>query len=275
MPGIRRLVVYGAVTGLLTAGAVTASMQVAHADTPFGSCTGDGGNPAPWDCTINVTAIPSMSALTVTVTDAASEDVTIDVATLSCTYGTTTDSEPPSSETGATPLTDDVTPLPLTAQTGTCDVVVNMSLPSADPTPLTDYTATLSYTPIASATPTPSATPASSSAPVHPVKGYDGKCVDDNGNSSANRAKIQIWGCNGSDKAENWTYSNGEFVHNGKCLNDQGNGGNRSHVILYSCNGGVEREVEPAGQRRAQAARPTMARCAWTTRAPRPRTAPS
>jgi hypothetical protein len=27
-------------------------------------------------------------------------------------------------------------------------------------------------------------------------------------------------------------------VHNGRCLNDQGNGGSRSKVILYACNGG-------------------------------------
>ena len=73
---------------------------------------------------------------------------------------------------------------------------------------------------------------------MHPVKGYDGKCVDDNGNSSANRAKIQIWGCSGSDQAENWKYSSSELVHNGKCLNDKGNGGSGSKVILYSCNGG-------------------------------------
>jgi hypothetical protein len=72
---------------------------------------------------------------------------------------------------------------------------------------------------------------------VHPVKGYDGKCLDDKRNSSANGAEIVIWSCSGTDQAENWKYSNDEFIHNGKCMNDQGGGGNRSHVILYSCNG--------------------------------------
>ena len=68
--------------------------------------------------------------------------------------------------------------------------------------------------------------------------GFDGKCLDDKGNSSANRAAVVIWSCSGSDQAENWKYSNSEFIHNGKCLNDQGNGGSRSKVILCCCNGG-------------------------------------
>ena len=60
MRGIRRLVVYGAVTGLLTAGAVTASMEVAHADTPFGSCYRGRGQPRSLGLHHdNVTAIPS------------------------------------------------------------------------------------------------------------------------------------------------------------------------------------------------------------------------
>ena len=41
MRGIRRLVVYTAATGLLTAGAVSASMEVAHANTVLGHCSGD------------------------------------------------------------------------------------------------------------------------------------------------------------------------------------------------------------------------------------------
>jgi hypothetical protein len=87
----------------------------------------------------------------------------------------------------------------------------------------------------AGATPTPTSP---SSAPVHPIKGFDGKCVSDKGNSSANRTKIIIWTCSGTDQAENWKFSNNEFIHNGKCLNDQGNGGSRSKVILWTCNGG-------------------------------------
>jgi hypothetical protein len=60
--------------------------------------------------------------------------------------------------------------------------------------------------------------------------------VDDSGNSSANKAKVQIWTCNTKDKAQLWTYSGGELIHNGKCLNDQAWGGNRTKQILYTCN---------------------------------------
>jgi len=242
MRGIRRLVVYGAVTGLLAVGAVTGTLEVAHAQTQIGQCTGEQGNTVAWACTITET-IPSTSGISVTVTDNsdANEDVAINVTTLSCTYGTDTQTEAASGETAETPVTYNISPLPLTSETGTCDVVVTMSLPASElstsgftPTP---YTADLDYTPIASATPTPTPTTTAPSASVHPVKGYDNKCLDDKGNSSANRAQVVIWSCSGTDQAQNWTFSNSEFIHNGKCLNDQGNGGIRSKVILWSCNG--------------------------------------
>ena len=74
---------------------------------------------------------------------------------------------------------------------------------------------------------------------MHPVKGYDGKCLDDKANSSANRTAIIIWTCSGTDQAEAWKYSDNEFIHNGKCLNDKADGGSRSKVILWTCNGGA------------------------------------
>jgi Ricin-type beta-trefoil lectin domain len=255
MRGIRRLVVYGAVTGLLAAGAVSASMEVAHADTEAPFCLGVSDNS--YKCTMSAT-ISDPASITVSVTDGTSrayEEVMVSVTTLSCTDSNGTESEPASSTEGVTPLTDDVVPLPATAD-GQCDVAVSVDLvppytsataecldttasptpiPTPDPTPTstpapcaTDYTATLSYT---SGAPSPGGS-------VHPVKGYGGKCLDDKGNSSANRAEVVIWSCSGSDQAENWKYSSNELVHNGKCLNDQGNGGRGSKVILYSCNGG-------------------------------------
>jgi hypothetical protein len=76
-----------------------------------------------------------------------------------------------------------------------------------------------------------------SAAPVsHEIKGYAGKCVDDNGNSSALRAKVQIWNCtNGA--AQQWSFSHGELRHGSLCLNDKANGGKGSPVILWTCNG--------------------------------------
>jgi non-reducing end alpha-L-arabinofuranosidase len=73
--------------------------------------------------------------------------------------------------------------------------------------------------------------------PAHVIKGYASKCVDDNENSSSLGTKIQIWGCNNDDDAQLWEYTNGELVHNGMCANDSAFGGSGSHVILWTCNG--------------------------------------
>ena len=247
MRGIRRLVVYTAVSGLLAAGAVSASMEVAHADTVVGHCIGAGDSTVHYQCTLTGT-VASPSAITVSVVDngttssgaTASEGVTVNVTTLSCTDSGGTASEPASSAMGSTPLTDNVAPLPSTAD-GQCNVTATVKLSASDSTVTgfapSQFTATLSYTPASSnPSPSPSPTPVSSGS-VHPIVGFDNKCVDDKGNSSANRAVVVIWSCSGSDPAENWQFSNSEFIHNGKCLNDQGNGASRSKVILWSCNG--------------------------------------
>ena len=240
MRGIRRLVVYTAVTGLLAAGAVSATMEVAHADTVVGHCIG--ATDTSFKCTVSAT-VAAPTAITVSVADngttssgaTASEGVTVKVTTLSCTDNSSTASEPASSTTGTTPLTDNVAPLPATAD-GQCNVSADVSLATTDTGTPSQFTATLSYTPSSSSpSPGPSPTPVTG-GPVHPVKGFDGKCLDDKGNS-ANRAVVVIWTCSGSDQAENWKFSNGEFIHNGKCMNDQGNGGSRSKVILWTCNG--------------------------------------
>jgi hypothetical protein len=245
MRGIRRLVVYTAVSGLLAAGAIGATMEVAHADGTVTTCIGAGDSTVPYQCTLDAT-VSSPSSITVSVTDdgttssgaTALEDVTVTVTTLTCTDSSSTASEPESSTTGSTPLTDNVTPLPATAD-GQCDVEATVSLPASDYTvtgfAATEFTAALSYTSSTPATASPGPPPVPAS--VHPVKGYKGTCLDDKGNSSANRAEVVIWSCNANDQAQNWKFSNNELTHNGKCLNDQGNGGSRSKVILWSCNG--------------------------------------
>ena len=121
--------------------------------------------------------------------------------------------------------------LPPTAD-GTCTVNASATLNSTVKARV-EFTGEVTYGP-AGTTSTPTSP---SSAPVHPIKGFDGKCVDDKRNSSANGTKIVIWTCSGTDQAENWKFSNNEFIHNGKCLNDQGNAGIRGKVILYTCNG--------------------------------------
>jgi hypothetical protein len=263
MRGIRRLVVCTAVSGLLAAGAITASMEVAHADTRVATCFGAADTATPYQCTLQGT-ISNPASITVGVTDSttgAYEEVMVSVTTLSCTDSAGTASGPQSGIQGRTPVTDNIAPLPATAD-GQCTVTATVHLvppysksayaeclnttaspsPVATPNPTptstppacpTGFTATLNYTSAASPSPSPTA----SGSSVHPVKGFDGKCLDDKGNSSANRAVVVIWSCSGSDPAENWQYSSSEFIHNGKCLNDQGNGGIRSKVILWTCNG--------------------------------------
>ena len=261
---IRRLIVCGAVSGLLAAGAVGISMEIAHADSTLTSCIGAADSSTAFQCTPSGT-VSNPATVTVTVNDDISGaydtvkvNWTVDCTDSSNTLGTA--GAPAASNTPVTlPLT-----LPTTSD-GTCHVSATVSLaapfsasapstcvtpsatPTATPTPTstattsptpcpTEFTASINYT--SNASPSPTASSSSTSSSVHPVKGYGGKCVDDNGNSSANRSKIQIWSCGGSDQAENWSFSNGELKHNGKCANDQGNAGSGGKVILYSCNGG-------------------------------------
>jgi len=91
-----------------------------------------------------------------------------------------------------------------------------------------------------SASPTP--TPASS-VPTGGVsgiiKGYDGKCVNDAGNSSRLRAEVVSYAC-GSAKGKTWRYASGELIHNNMCLNDKSNAGNGGKLILYYCNGSTD-----------------------------------
>jgi hypothetical protein len=245
MRGIRRLVVCAAATGLLAGGAVTASMEIAHADTVVKFC--DGTSSDSYACTVTGN-ISAPGAVTITLSATGTEDVAL-AWTVSCTDNASatpveTSGGATASLTSTATAPEGLTPLPSTAD-GTCTVTGNVSLPTSQPAPASgtftpsNFTAELSYTPAASSNPSPgpSPSPVPSSGPVHPIKGFGGKCVDDKGNSSANRAAIVIWSCSGTDQAENWKFSNGEFIHDGKCMNDQGNGGSGSKVILYTCNG--------------------------------------
>jgi len=238
MRGIRRLVVYTAVSGLIAAGAVTATMEVAHADGTVSRCLGVSTT---FECTLSAN-IQTPATMTVGVTDnsasSSNEEITTSY-TFTCTDANGTSPQAKGGETSKTPISEAITPLPATAADGTCQVTVTVGLPP-NPTTKDPFTATLSFTSVSSnPSPGPSPTPVTSSpGSVHPVIGFDGKCLDDRGNSSSNRAQVVIWSCSGSDPAQNWTFSNNEFIHNNKCLNDQGNAGSGGHVILYSCNGG-------------------------------------
>jgi hypothetical protein len=85
----------------------------------------------------------------------------------------------------------------------------------------------------------PSASPSSSpSAPAGGlVRGYDGKCLNDAGNSAADRTKVQIWTCSRASAAQQWTYRDDELTHRSMCVNAKGTAKNGAPVILWSCTG--------------------------------------
>ena len=89
------------------------------------------------------------------------------------------------------------------------------------------------------------------------------KCMDDNGNSSNNGTKIQIWTCTSGDAGQNFLFqpdtAPGQYANDGlsqlgtirihsKCLNIVNNGtANGSKIQLWSCNGGANEEWEITG----------------------------
>jgi hypothetical protein len=153
--------------------------------------------------------------VTLTVTVSASPDQQVSVYwTDTCDYGSGAGSNS-GSFTATTPVSRTIThPY---SQPDSCIVAASAQLSGAG-----DLTVSLSS----------SATAPSS----HEIKGYDAKCADDNGNSSADRAKVQIWSCV-NDASQQWSFSGGELKHGSMCMNDSGNAGNGGHVILWTCNG--------------------------------------
>jgi hypothetical protein len=220
----RRTAVYAVVTGLLTAGALTATMSAAHANVA-GFCNGSG---AAATCTDTQTmTAPTSVAVAVRAT-------VNGIATVSWKATCSLNGQTVSTSGGAaseTPVTDTLV-LPFT-DPASCTVSATVTLPTSDST--NSLSVAMTYT--TGASPSPSPTPSPTPAAYHPWQGYDSKCLDDAGNSSALRAKVQIWTCGGSDKAQYWSYTSGELQHNGLCLNDQRGGGDGSHAILYTCNG--------------------------------------
>ncbi len=217
----RRSAAYAVMTGLLAAGALAATMPAADAYVA-GFCNDSGTAPS---CTITKT-ITAPTSVTVGVTATTKVAATV-ASTISCTLDSTTASLT-ASTMSQTPAHDPLA-LPATAG-GQCTVSAIVAL--ATTTSANTLSVALTYTTAATPSPSPSPT---NPATGRVVIGYGNKCVDDNGNSSANRAKVQIWTCDTSDKAQLWTYSSGELIHNGKCLNDQAWGGSRSKQILYTC----------------------------------------
>ena len=70
-----------------------------------------------------------------------------------------------------------------------------------------------------------------------PIKGAGGKCVDVNGNGTADGTRIQLWTCNGGANQQ-WTRTGNTWRALGKCMNVAGGGtADGSQIQLATCNG--------------------------------------
>jgi hypothetical protein len=200
-------------TGLLTAGAIAASTAAASASTTFASCSAQGDFAT---CDAAGTA-PAPITLTVTVTASPDQQVSVSWDT-TCSEGLSAGGSS-GSFTAQTPVSRTIShPY---SQPDSCIVSAGAQLQAGG----NSVHVSLSYS--QTAPPRPAS---------HEIKGYAGKCVDDKGNSSALRAKVQIWSCTNS-AAQQWSFSNGELKHGSLCINDKAAGGSGSPVILWTCNG--------------------------------------
>ncbi len=68
-----------------------------------------------------------------------------------------------------------------------------------------------------------------------PITGVSGKCVDVNGASSTDGARVQLWSCN-TGTNQQWTVNGTTLRALGKCLDVAGTG-NGALVRLWTCNG--------------------------------------
>jgi Ricin-type beta-trefoil lectin domain/Concanavalin A-like lectin/glucanases superfamily len=93
-----------------------------------------------------------------------------------------------------------------------------------------------------------SVTLAGSATPAGPVIAGDdtADCVDDNGQSTADGTKIEMWTCNGGSNQQ-WTMeSDGTVRVLGKCLDITGGGtANGTLIELWTCNGGANQQWLP------------------------------
>jgi Ricin-type beta-trefoil lectin domain len=240
MRSFGRVAVAAASSCLLAAGAFTAAMLVAVPANAggVGSCTGSG---TPVSCTITGLVVTSPQSIEL---DAESnpDGQSVQVSwTTDCTLSGTEQSES-GGDQGTTP--DWETLILAYADPDSCTVTASAELTNTSSSTSSTAAPTLTLNidanpqPGSSASPTPSASSSSpTKASYHVSRGFDGKCIDDAGNSKSLRAKIQIWSCDTFDPAQGLTYSSSELHHNNLCLNAKGNGKSGSKVILWTCNG--------------------------------------
>jgi Ricin-type beta-trefoil lectin domain len=262
MQKTRRTAAAATLSAVLVAGAVAGFMLTggtAKASTEAGSCTL--GSSAAATAAVTTCSIPAQTAgsttpTTVTLTSPANawievsatsstDDGPVDLTwAISCTNTSETEASPAgsASATAGTSVTYVDFPDGMTDPESCAATVTATDAKVAAGDQITvalEYNVNTTATATATtASPTPTATK-STSAPVtvHQVHGYYGTCVDDFGNSSAERTKIGIWSCSPTDTAQSWSYSGDELKIHGMCVNAKGNGKSGSKLILWKCTG--------------------------------------
>jgi hypothetical protein len=255
MQRFRRVALAGAASGVLAAGAITAfALTSGNATaTTAGSCQVSATTTT---CTVpeDISAPSSIELVATASDDDLSTAVTLSWTSV-CDLGSTSQPEtgPATTSTISTasptvfdnvnmgitdPTTCSVTAtLASTALTGSNTATVSIDYnPQAGASVSASPSASASASPSASPSPATSATSVPPAVTVHKVQGFDGKCLDDKGNSSAKRTEIILWTCSSTDKAESWTYtSSHQLKINGMCVNVKGSAVSRSLLILWNC----------------------------------------
>ena len=201
MKQLSRLAAAAATTGLLTAGAITVSTVAASASTTFASCSAQGD----FATCVAVGTANSPVTITVTVTSSPDQDVFRGSWDTTCSEGLSAGGSS-GSFTAQTPVTRTIShPY---QHPDSCIVSADAQLQAGG----NSVHISLSYSQTAPPKPV-----------SHEIKGYAGRCVDDNGNSSAPRTKIQIWRCANS-ASQQWSFTRGELKHGSMCMNVKGKG---------------------------------------------------
>jgi hypothetical protein len=245
-------------SGLLVGGALAALNLTAQAAA--NSCSASpttGTETTGLTCAIgsnySVTSPESISLVVTTDPGSALVDVSIDMYCVDPAGDDTTATPATTSVTTASGSSDETATIPVTMP---LDDATSCVFESASATLDSSNTTAVSYLeldidsvaqPTQSASPTPSPTPSASSSSSAPastttyyhnqVQGFDGMCLDDKGNSSAERSAVIFWSCNDTDQAQGWTFSGSELKIHGLCVNAKGNGKSGSRLILWKCTG--------------------------------------
>jgi len=230
----RRLAVTATAVALATAGMVAALATMARADGPIaiGTCSASGD-----DATCMITGTMTNPVELYGGSTDTSPGVTME-GTVTCDESGQVTTQAASESWGINlPLwtAPEVSGPPYWFE-ASCTVSVTAQIQGTG-----SFVAQLNYlygTPPGADSPSPSATPSPSAAPVHLVRGFDGTCLRDTGDSTAERTKIVIWACDPTAQGQGWTYRGDELrIHGDMCVNAKGRGTSGSPAILWPCNG--------------------------------------